>query len=125
MKMQHVTKVLPETFYQDLDPGIRFAVRVLHANGFETCQSCQGGKDHAYFEPTVEMIAGGFGDAAGMEVLGPLTAYGLQVITVELVWNIDQGLPYEKLWRITFAQSMESRADEEPKLVWSYQFQGR
>jgi hypothetical protein len=121
--MQHVNKVLPEAFYQDLDPGIRFAVRVLHANGFETCQSCQGGKDHSYIEPTVDMVAGGFGDAAGMEVLGPLTSYGLQVSNIALVWSIDQGLPYEKLWRITFCASMESRADEKPNPVWSYQLQ--
>ena len=37
------TMLKEEAFYQGLDDGIRFAVRVLHAAGFETCQSCEGG----------------------------------------------------------------------------------
>lgn len=37
------TKMMPDSWYLKLDRGIRFAVRVLHARGFETCQSCQGG----------------------------------------------------------------------------------
>ena len=41
--------MMPDEWYQGLDKGIRFAVRVLHAAGIaDTCQSCEGGPGHAY-----------------------------------------------------------------------------
>lgn len=124
--------MMPESFYQQLDPGIRFAVRVLHAvGGIETCQSCAGsgafgagsgkqdGDRHAYLEPTVDLIAGG-GDATGFAALAALHAYGLPVARVALVWNIQNGLPFEKLWRITFFKTMEERADDRPMFIYGY-----
>jgi len=39
--------------YEKLDSGIRDAVRILAEAGVETCESCQGGKGHAYPEPTI------------------------------------------------------------------------
>lgn len=109
----------PEAFYQNLDKGIRFAVRVLHANGFETCQSCQGGKGHAYNEPTVEMIATG-ADAEGFGALSVLQSHGLEVNAVAIIWPVRNGLPYEKNWRITFRRSMEDRANDKPMFVFGY-----
>lgn len=109
----------PDKSYAGLDPGIRFAVRVLHAEGFETCQSCQGGKGHAYDEPTVEMIASG-DDTRGFGALDALRSYGLPVNAVALVWPIKNGTPYEKNWRITFTKSMEDRADEIPMFIFGY-----
>lgn len=115
--------MMPEAFYQDLDPGIRFAVRVLHAaGGLETCQSCQGGKGHSYDRPTIDMIATGDG-AKGFRALAELADYGLHVRDVSIIWPIKYGLPYEKLWRITFWRSMEERADEQPMFVYGYQAQ--
>ncbi len=119
--------MMPEAFYQGLDVGIRFAVRVLHAaGGVETCQSCQGGPDptrpdrgHAYAVPTVDMIAGA-DDAVGFAALQALHAYGLPVDTLSIVWNIRNGLPYEKLWRVTFSTTMADRADETPTFVSCY-----
>ena len=110
----------PEASYRSLDPGIRFAVRVLHANGFETCQSCQGGKGHAYDEPTVEMVAEA-ACATGFGALAVLQTYWLPVNAVALVWPVRNGLPYEKLWRLTFFKTMEDRADETPSFVYGYQ----
>lgn len=116
--------MMPEAFYQDLDPGIRFAVRVLHAHGhIETCQSCQGGEGHAYDRPTVDMIATAE-DAQGFEAVAALAAYGLPVADVAILWRIKNGLPYEKLWRVTFWKTMEDRADEQPQFVWSYEAKG-
>lgn len=119
-------KVMPAEWYSDLDIGIRFAVRVLHANGFETCQSCQGGPDpsrpdrgHAYDRPTVDMPCAG-DDAWGFAALATLQDFGLEVRDLSIVWNIKNGLPYEKLWRITFWETMEDRADELPMFVWGY-----
>lgn len=112
----------PEDWYQTLDTGIRFAVRVLHANGFETCQSCQGGKGHAYGQPTVDMVATA-DDAQGFGALAALQSYGLPVDSISIFWNICNGLPYEKLWRITFRKSMEDRANDGPMFVYGYRAQ--
>jgi hypothetical protein len=114
--------MMPESFYEGLDPGIRFAVRVLHAAGLETCQSCQGGPGHAYLEPTVDLIAGA-DDAVGFAALAALHGYGLLVANVSITWPVRHGVPYEKLWRITFVRSMGDRADDRPMFVQCYQAQ--
>ena len=111
-----------EDFYRGLDPGIRFAVRVLHAAGFETCQSCQGGKGHAYFEPTVDMVSLA-DDADGFGGVAALRQFGLPVCGLAIYWPITNGYPYEKLWRITFSRPMPERADDKPNFVWSYEAQ--
>ena len=123
------TVIYPESFYQGLDPGIRFPVRVLHAHGIETCQSCQGGPDpkrpdrgHAYEVPTIDMIAIG-DDAMGFAALAYLQGCGLPVRTVGIVWAIKNGLPYEKLWRITFWRTMEDRANDKLMFLYGYQAQ--
>lgn len=116
------SKVWSEADYQSLDRGIRFAVRVLHAHGVETGQSCEGGKGHAYFEPTIEFRADA-DDALGFEALSHLQMYALPVSAVAIHWHIFRGLPFEKLWRITFWKKMDERADEQPGIIWGYQFQ--
>ncbi len=112
----------PETFYRQLDKGIRFAVRVLHTHGFETCQSCQGGKGHAYDRPTIDMISTG-NDAEGFGALAALQSYGLSVADIAILWPVQNGLPYERLWRITFTTTFERRADEKPMFVFGYRSQ--
>ena len=93
--------------------------RVLHAAGFETCQSCQGGKGHSYPEPTIDMVALG-DDAQGFGALAALRQYGLPVAELSITWRIANGLPFEKLWRIVFFKTMEDRADEKPIFVFGY-----
>lgn len=112
-------KMASDKWYQQLDAGIRFAVRVLHAAGFDTCQSCQGGKGHPYPEPTVEMVAGG-DDALGFGALNALRSYGLPVAELAIVWPVSGSHPFEKNWRITFTKPMQDRADEKPIFVQSY-----
>lgn len=109
-------------FYTSLDPGIRFAVKVLHARGIDTCQSCQGGKGHCYDRPTIDMETSD-DDAWGFAALAALRDYGLSVRDVSLLWRISHGLPFERLWRITFWKPMQDRADEEPIFVFGYQAQ--
>jgi hypothetical protein len=109
----------PDASYKSLDRGIRFAVRVLHAAGFETCQSCQGGKGHSYDEPTIEMVAGG-DDSRGFGALDALRSYGLPVCAVSINWPVANGYPFEKNWRITFSKTMEDRADEVPMFIRCY-----
>ena len=116
--------IWPEASYRRLDVGIRFAVRVLHARGFETCQSCQGGKGHAYDLPTVDLIARA-DDAEGFGALAALRTFGLPVAELAVVWPIRNGLPYEKLWRITFTRTFETRADERPNFIWVAKISGK
>ena len=118
--------MMPESFYQGLDPGIRFAVRVLHAAGFETCQSCQGGPDpsrpdrgHAYDHPSVDLVTTST-DAKGFGALYALYEYGLPVWQVSIVWSVKNGLPNEKLWRIEFSKTMEDRANDKPMFIHGY-----
>lgn len=106
--------------YAGLDHGIRFAVKVLHARGIETEQSCQGGPGHSYDWPTVDLPSTAC-RAEGFAALAALADYGLPVTTVSLLWTVDAlGFPVERLWRITFARPMPERADDEPIFLWSY-----
>ena len=115
-------KMAAEDFYATLDPGIRFAVRVLHAHGIDTCQSCQGGDGHSYDRPTVDLLDEP--GAVGFAAVHHLNDYGLPVQDVAKLWRIEHGLPVENFWRITFSRPMEDRADDRPMFVWGYQAQG-
>ena len=108
-----------EKWYSGLDDGIRFPVRVLHARGIETGQSCEGGEGHAYDHPTVDLL--GNTPSAGFAALAALTEYGLRVRDVALLWPVNQGLPGENFWRITLCQPWPGRADEYPMFVWNYE----
>lgn len=121
--------MMPESWYVGLDAGIRFAVRVLHAQGLETCQSCQGGPDperpergHAYDRPTVDLPAS-VDDCVGFEALAALHAYGLNVRDVSLLWTVNNGLPNEKIWRITLWKTYEDRANDKPMFVKGWRAQ--
>lgn len=111
----------PNESYKSLDAGIRFAVRVLHADGIETCQSCEGGEGHAYDRPTIDMIAGP-SDSAGLAAVAALWTYGLPVYDLSKVWPIKHGMPYEFLWRVTFSAPCPERADDLPMFVKHYQY---
>lgn len=52
--------------------------------------------------------------------LAAIRDYGLPVHDVSIVWRISNGHPYEKLWRITFSETMEDHADEKPFFVYGY-----
>lgn len=111
----------PAAWYDMLDPGIRFAVKVLHACGIETGQSCQGGGGHAYHVPTVDLWEGsGSRSGAGFAALHALEQYGLDVARISLVWSVDRGLPFEHFWRIELRRAHEDRADEDPIFTWGY-----
>ena len=116
------TMMMPDSWYLKLDRGIRFAVRVLHARGFETCQSCQGGRGHCYDQPTIDLNATG-DDAWGFAAVAALQDYGIQVMDVSLHWNIRHGLPYDRKWRIQLRQTQVARADERPFFIQGTQAQ--
>jgi hypothetical protein len=109
------TKVMPDSWYDRLDAGIRFAVRVLHAAGFETGQSCEGGDGHVYDHPTVDLASGTGSD--GFAALAALEAYGLGVAEVSIRWGVADGLPTDRCWRLVLRRAHHDRADERPWLV--------
>lgn len=107
-----------ESFYRLLDPGIRFAVRVLHAHGVDTHQSCQGGKGHAYDVPSIDFANGTLAGAEGFGALWALAGYGLPVNGLNYHWRIVNGVPVECFWRVTFSRTMEDRADGTPTFIY-------
>lgn len=106
-----------DDFYAGIDAGIRFAVRVLHAAGIETCQSCEGGQGHSYKEPSIDLRADGPHRASGFRALSALADYGLHVRRVELVWDVVDDLPTERIWRIVLRKAHPERADERPQFI--------
>jgi hypothetical protein len=85
-----------------LDRGIAKAVKRLQASGIETFESCEGGKGHAYTEPTVRFRGG---PEAGWRALSVCLAYGLPVLALHRVWYVlDTNEPTGPDWEIVFRQ---------------------
>ena len=89
-------------FSPPLDSGIAQAVIALYDAGVETFESCEGGKGHAYREPTVRF----HGDnAQGLVAFAIAIRHGFKVENLRRIWrNIDGELtgPY---WEMTFFPS--------------------
>lgn len=115
------TLVQPERFYEAIDGGIRFPLKVLHAAGLETCQSCQGGEDHSYDRPTIDMIWAGH-NGAGFIAADALAAHGLRVQDVSIVWRIEHAVPVEAVWRVTLWEPAPDRADDWPMFAHCYHY---
>jgi hypothetical protein len=82
-----------------LDPGIAEFVRLLHANGVETYESCEGGEGHAYPEPTIRF----HGDRTeGFRAFAIAQQHGLPVSAIRRAWPIVNSEPTGPCWEITF-----------------------
>ena len=89
-----------------LDPGIFKAVEALKAGDVETFESCEGGANHAYAEPTVRF----HGDQAeGYRALSVAMRAGLPVRELRRVWPVNDGEPTGPWWELTFSPT---RTDE-------------
>jgi hypothetical protein len=83
-----------------LDRGIRRVVERLQNSGIETFESCEGGQDHAYPEPTIRFHGT---PEAGWRAVGVCLAYGLPIMALRRVWDIlDANEPTGPHWEITF-----------------------
>ncbi len=82
-----------------LDAGIREAVILLRQHGVETVESCQGGCDHAYPEPTVRFAGG---KAEGYRALSVALQLGLKVVELRRVWPVLDYEPTGPYWELTF-----------------------
>lgn len=87
-----------------LDAGIRIAVERLKSSGIETFESCEGGKGHAYTEPTVRFHGT---PEAGWRAVAICLAYGLPIMSLRRVWDVlDGGEPNGPHWEITFRRKL-------------------
>ena len=91
----------PETFSPPLDAGIVMYVHALREGGIETYESCQGGKNHAYPEPTIRF----HGDRSeGFKALAVAVQRQLPIAALRRIWTILDGEPVGPYWEMTFVQ---------------------
>lgn len=74
---------------------------MLVAAGVETFESCQGGKGHAYPEPTVR-LHGGRGE--GYRALAAVLHAGLEVKALRRVWDVVEGEAVGPHWELVFVE---------------------
>jgi hypothetical protein len=84
---------------ENLDAGIRSVVELLSRNGVETFESCEGGKGHSFFEPTVRFHGG---HAEGFRALAVALQHGLRVCELRRYYSIEDGEPIGPHWEMTF-----------------------
>src|ERR1700722_10196035 len=85
--------------FAKLDEGIRKAVQLLYENGVETFESCDGGKGHAFYEPTVRFHGS---QAEGFRALAIALQNGLKVCELRRYYSIEDGEPVGPRWEMTF-----------------------
>ena len=83
---------------EGLDKGIARAVMILRKNGIETFESCQGGKGHAFFEPTVRFHGN---KAEGIRAVSVAMNNGLKVSELRRYWSIQEGELIGAWWEMT------------------------
>lgn len=89
-----------QALLDDLDPGIRQYVKVLREAGVETFESCQGGNNHAFTEPTIR-FHGGVG--AGWHAMNAALSCGLPVLALHRTWYVeDSNVPTGPHWQLVF-----------------------
>jgi hypothetical protein len=87
----------------EVDEGIRDAVVVLNAGGFETYQSCQGGVGHSFAEPTVQF----HGEISeGLRAVSWCQTYGMPVLALHRLWYVLEGELTGPTWEIVFKEAV-------------------
>jgi len=82
-----------------LDRGIKRYVEVLRTEGIETYESCEGGKNHPYPEPTI-CFHGQIEE--GFRGLAVALQNGLPVSEIRQFWSIEDKQPVGPSWAIVF-----------------------
>lgn len=88
----------PAIFDPHLDAGIEKFVRCLVDAGVETFESCQGGKGHAYPEPTVRFYGA---RPDGYRAVGVALSNGFAVKALRRVWPLLDGELTGPYWELT------------------------
>jgi len=87
-----------------LDKGIRRFVEVLASEGIETYESCEGGADHAYPEPTICF----YGQIQeGFRALAIALDNDLPVNEIRQFWSIEDKQPVGPDWAMTFSRKAD------------------
>jgi hypothetical protein len=89
---------LPDTD-MPIDAGIARAVALLHGNGVETFESCEGGDGHAFPEPTVRFHGNAW---AGLRAFSVAMEHGLPVLAVRRAYAVVDGQLTGPEWEMTF-----------------------
>lgn len=88
-------------FSPPLDKGIEKFVLILNQFGIETYESCEGGRGHAYPEPTIRFE----GDRSeGFRALAIALQNRLPVFNLRRLWYIEDGEPTGPVWEMTFRE---------------------
>lgn len=90
---------MPDDYDPPLDRGIAAYVAALRDGGIDTFESCEGGRGHAYPEPTVRFHGG---KAEGWKALNVALERGLPVAELRRTWPIVDGEPTGPWWELTF-----------------------
>ena len=85
-------------FDPPLDDKIKDAVSILYNEGIETFESCQGGKGHAYPDPTIRFHGN---KSEGLKALHIALNNNLNVTTLRRVYDILDGELTGPYWEIT------------------------
>ena len=89
----------PPLDVESLDIGIKDAVNILYSAGVETFESCQGGKGHAYSEPTIRF----HGDRVeGLNAFAVAIRNNLNVSALRRIYTVLDGELTGPYWEITF-----------------------
>ena len=97
--MKQLTRAI---FDPPLDPGIEFVVNILAEGGIETFESCEGGVDHAYPEPTVRFHGG---RADGYKALAIVLQHNLPIRALRRIWVVTEGEATGPYWEIVLWKS--------------------
>lgn len=82
-----------------LDRWISYAVKVLRDAGVETFESCQGGRGHAFNDPTVRFHGG---PAEGFRAVAAAIQVGLPVYALRRFWGVSSGELSGPHWEMVF-----------------------
>ncbi len=86
-------------FSPPLDKGIERFVLILRENGIETYESCEGGKGHAYLEPSIRFE----GDRSeGFKALAIAMQHAFPVNCLRRLWYMQDEEPVGPVWEMTF-----------------------
>lgn len=95
---------------EGLDPGISDVVTILRTAGVGTYESCEGGEEHSYPEPTVRF----YGERSeGFRAFAVAMENGLMVRSIRRIWEVIDGEPTGPDWELTFWRRYPPEADNE------------
>lgn len=92
-------ELIPPCEIEGLDPKIKDIVAILRNEGIETFESCDGGTNHPFLEPTIRFHGG---RSEGFRALAISMQNGLNVSELRRSWCINDGEPAGPFWEITF-----------------------